>query len=314
MGSRDRQRRSPTRTTGVTLATLSLVLVLATTACGPPERLTSESTDLYLVTLETDADGRVAVGEPINLTGREGYDNQPCFTRDGSAVLYSSRSGTKADIYSVGLDGSAAIKLTSTADRDYSPHPWLGGEGFTAVVMEHGRTQRLRRFDENGAVHEDLLPFLDRPLLYYAWIDPQAAAVVLESSDGVRGLYLADREAESAEHLVDFVGRTLALVPGESSISFVHKSTRADWWIRKIDLLTGEMTSVSRTLPGTEDFAWTPEGDLLMARDSELHRLPAGETERWERIADFAEQGLRRITRLAVSPDGGRLILVAEGG
>jgi len=49
---------------------------------------------------------------------------------------------------------------------------------------------------------------------------------------------------------------------------------------------------------------------LLMAKGTKLYEWRAGTTDLHE-IADFAAQGLTTITRLAVSPRGDRLALVA---
>jgi hypothetical protein len=47
-----------------------------------------------------------------------------------------------------------------------------------------------------------------------------------------------------------------------------------------------------------------------MAHDGGLHAWRAGAAA-WERIADLGALGLRSVTRLAVSPKGDRIALVA---
>jgi hypothetical protein len=44
--------------------------------------MTPPATDIFLADLAV-ADGRFAVSAPRNLTARDGYDNQPAFSRDG---------------------------------------------------------------------------------------------------------------------------------------------------------------------------------------------------------------------------------------
>jgi hypothetical protein len=74
---------------------------------------------------------------------------------------------------------------------------------------------------------------------------------------------------------------------------------------------TGTIVRISPTLAGVEDFAWTPDGRLLMARESRVYVL--NRTSRtWDPIGDLAGAGVSGITRLAVSPAGDQLALVAR--
>jgi Tol biopolymer transport system component len=62
---------------------LLLLLALAAVQAPPP------SSEIYLVTLSADDDGLV-LGKPENISNSAGYDNQPFFTPDGSAILFAS--------------------------------------------------------------------------------------------------------------------------------------------------------------------------------------------------------------------------------
>ena len=66
------------------------------------------------------------------------------------------------------------------------------------------------------------------------------------------------------------------------------------------------------TIQGREDHAWTPSGGLIMARGSRIYLWVPGQSETWRSIKDLASDGLSTITRIAVSPDGESLVLVAE--
>ena len=56
-----------------------------------------EATEIYLFDLK-ELDGQITISNPINISKSEGYDNQPSFTEDGSAVLFSSFRDGQADI------------------------------------------------------------------------------------------------------------------------------------------------------------------------------------------------------------------------
>src|SRR5688572_31223229 len=57
------------------------------TPAGPP------ATDVFLADL-SNAGGKWAVGKPSNISNSTGYDNQPSFTPDGSALLFTSARGS----------------------------------------------------------------------------------------------------------------------------------------------------------------------------------------------------------------------------
>ena len=63
-------------------------------------------TEIFLATLSI-RDGKVEIGKPINISNSPGYDNQPSFTPDGAAVLFTSvRGGRKPDPANSAATGS----------------------------------------------------------------------------------------------------------------------------------------------------------------------------------------------------------------
>ena len=66
-------------------------------------------------------------------------------------------------------------------------------------------------------------------------------------------------------------------------------------------------------VPGARQvqLAWTPDGTLLMAYNGWLHAWKPGETA-WRAVAELEKLGLKGVTRLAVSPKGDRLAIVAQ--
>ncbi|HEV2765758.1 MAG TPA: hypothetical protein VGV38_22425, partial [Pyrinomonadaceae bacterium] len=87
----------------------------------------------------------------------------------------------------------------------------------------------------------------------------------------------------------------------------------SEWLIKSFDLRTRAVTTLAPTLPGAEDYVWTPDGRaLLMAKGAKLFMRRLGANADWTEVADFAADGLKDITRLALSPGGDRLALVAR--
>lgn len=263
---------------------------------------------MYLAELEV-RDGALVVGTPVNVTRRPGYDNQPGFTPEGDAVLYTSgRADGQTDIFRYDVASGATTRVTRTPESEYSPTVLPGGGGFSVVRVEADSTQRLWAFDLDGSSPRLVLEEV-RPVGYHAWLDPHTLALFVLGSPPT--LQLADTRTGEAEVVASGVGRSLHRVPGREAASFLHKVSPREWWISEVDPRTRRVTRLVRALPGVEDYAWMPDGTLLTARGSRLYRWTPGRGPGWERVADFGGAGVSGVTRLAVSPRGDRLALVA---
>jgi hypothetical protein len=269
------------------------------TAAGAP------STDVWIATL-TGTDGGLTVREPVNVTDRDGYDNQPAFLLDGSAVLFTSgRSELQTDIYRYDLASGEITQVTDTPSSEFSPTPLPGG-GFSTIHEAAGE-QLLWRFDLDGTDRGEILPEV-QPVGYQAWNDAERVAMFVLGDPAT--LQLANLATGEVRVVASDIGRSLHKVPGEAAISFVDKSAGDVWYVRKLDLGGGGTTELVATLAGREDMAWTPDGTILMGDGAELYAWRPGGN--WYRIADLSSAGVQGITRLAVSPAGDRIAIVAD--
>jgi len=280
-------------------------LVLALQAAAQPP-----ATDIYLADLRV-ADGRVNVGAPLNVTARPGYDNQPYFLPDGRAFLYTSiRADSQADIYRYDLGPATSVRLTTTRESEYSPTPLPDGTGFSVVRVEADSTQRLWAFDWDGTRPRLVLDSI-KPVGYHAWGDDHTVALVFLGSPPT--LQIADTRTPGGrgEIVARDIGRSLQRVPGSAAIAFLQRDSVAGTWIKQVDLRTRAVTPLVRAQDGSDFFTWTPGGIVLMARGTTLYQWNPRRGAAWEAVADFAASGLTNVTRLAVSPSGDRLAIVA---
>lgn len=266
------------------------------------------ATDIYVTELTTEG-GALKLGAPRRVTDWEGYDNQPSFTPDGRAILYTSiRADAQADIYRYDLTAGSAARLTETPEAEYSPTVTPDGKFISVVRVEKDQTQRLWKFPLAGGGQPALMLEQFKPVGYHAWADARTVALfilgkpvtlqIVEVSTGVWGVIATN------------VGRSLHRVPGTQKVSYVHKLGDDNWQIRQYDVKTHAKETVTKTLPGVEDYAWTPDGRLIMAKGEKIYAWRAGETD-WREVADFSGQSFKTITRIAVSPRGDRVAFVA---
>lgn len=292
------------KATALLLALLLAVLlaVPAVHAQAPP------GTDILLIEMPLlPHEARAPL--PEQLTNRPGYDNQPTFTPDGRYLLYTAiRDDGQADIYRIDLAQRTHTRLTHTPESEYSPTILPDADGFSVVRVEADTTQRLWAFDWAGEQPTLLLPEV-APVGYHAWADTQTVALFVLGEPPT--LQLVDIRTGRADTVARDIGRSLHKVPGRAAVSFVQKTESGPWKIMLVDLETRAITPLAETLPGREDYAWTPDGRLLMADGAVLYLFDF-DAGTWQPLADLESSGVAEITRLAVSPAGNLLALVVN--
>ena len=300
-------------------------------AAGQP----ANDPDIFLATL-TKRGSALVIGTPINITHSPGYDNQPSFTRDGRTVLFSSArggsqsppaaasSGARAaapptDIYRYDIGSQAIARVTNTAESEYSPTEMPDGAHISVVRVEADGTQRLWSFGLDGSNPSLVLPDV-KPVGYHAWIDANILALFVLGPPAT--LQIADVRTGKAETVAKGIGRSVLRTPS-GAVSFVRQLRTAPdipptYTIEQITVpaTPGGAASAPAVLvapvPGSGDpnLAWMPDGTLLMAHEGMLYAWRQGDSN-WSRAADLAALGLSGVTRLAVSPSGDRIAIVA---
>ena len=292
----------PTRKFALLLLMIFSLLLIAAAQTSPP------STDVFVADLQ-NRNGHLSVGQPVNITNREGYDNQPMFMPDGASVLYTSiREGTLPDIYRYVFRDKSTVQMTKTPEGEYSATPTPDGKFFSVIRVEADQTQRLWKFPFAGGAPSLVLENI-KPVGYHAWLDDNTLALFVLGRPAT--LQLADVRTGKAETLESNIGRSLHKHPSHHSITFVHKVSADEWLIKELDPKTRKAEVLTKTLPGSEDFVWTPDGVILSASGSKLFKFEPKKDREWQEVADFSSAGLKGITRLAVSPKGDKVALVA---
>ncbi|HEY4129976.1 MAG TPA: hypothetical protein VGM50_05140, partial [Gemmatimonadaceae bacterium] len=181
------------------------------------------STDIFLAPLTITA-AAITVGTPTNVTNRPGYDNQPTFTPDSRAILFTStHDEAQSDIYRYTLATKAIARVTSTPESEYSATIMPGGQRFSVIRVEHDSAQRLWSFAMDGSDPRLLVPTV-KPVGYHAWIDPDNLALFVLGNPNALVHY--DLRSGHADTLARNIGRSLAPTIGGGGFSFTaHDST-----------------------------------------------------------------------------------------
>lgn len=276
---------------------------------SPSPSATPPASDIFLVEVST-AKGQLRFAEPQRITEWAGYNNQPSFFPDGSSLLYTSiRADKQADVYRYDSKSRITTRATDTTESEFSPTLTLDGRFISVVRVEADSTQRLWKFPLAGGKPLLVLEKI-KPVGYHTWINAQTLALFVLGKPNT--LQIVDVRTEKGEVIAENIGRATRRIPRQNKLSFVHKVSDQEWIIKAYDLDTRQITELIKTLPGSEEYAWTPAGVLLSARGSQLFAFAPGADKDWREVADFAQAGLTGITRIAISNDGRRIAMVAQ--
>jgi dipeptidyl aminopeptidase/acylaminoacyl peptidase len=277
------------------------------------------STDVYLapITRTSDDSSGITVATPVNITRRQGYDNQPAFTPDGRAVFYTStRQDGQADIYRYDIATRRTTRVTSTPESEYSATFMPGAKRFSVVRVERDSTQRLWSFAMDGSDPRLVLRTI-KPVGYHAWLDATHVALFVLGRPAT--LQVATLGTEHADTLARDIGRSLSTMSA-GRVSFTTRTADSAFTMNVVRLAAAaKRASVSGGTtvlpPGAEYVVWMSPDVAITASGTKLYVFRRGAVDHhWAQIADFATNGLSHITRLAISADGRWLAMVADDG
>ena len=274
------------------------------------------STDVYLARFRVEH-GKVTIGPPVNVTNRPGYDNQPSFTPDSKSILFTSvREDAQADIYRYDIEARSTTRVTATPESEYSATVYGDGSRFSAIRVEADSTQRLWSFRLDGS--DPRLVFQSiKPAGYHAWVDSTTVALFVLGRPNA--LVIADTRGGRVDTLARDVGRSLLPLPNGHGFSFVQRMPDSTWVLSAVDVRGSGMDRRTVTMPlvrmpaGADYIVW-PEPAVAIAGAGSKLLIWRGTSKsaQWSELSDLSRDGLKKISRLALSPDHRWLAIVGE--
>ena len=286
------------------LASLLLIFLAACTGETPAPEGPAEAppgTDIHLFSLAGGGANHVA-----HVTDRQGYDNQPHFTPDGSTVLFTSDRTGNMDTFAYSVQDGFIRQVTTTEEGEYSPTVTPNAATFSAIRMDLNQVQELWNYPLEGPGQATKVAMIDR-VGYHTWVGTDR--VLFFRLGRPATLQLVTVGTADTTVVAENVGRSLHRVPGERASAYLITLSDGERELRKYNWDTGASESFAVPIEGGQDFAMAPDGSALMAVDGVLFRYAPGQMVDWEEVADL---GLSGTTRLSVSPDGTLLAVVAD--
>ena len=250
-----------------------------------------------------------AVANGRNVTSRHGYDNQPYFTADSRSFLFARGDDFQIDVYEYFLESGELRQVTNTASLEFSPTPTPDNKALAFVSDHNGSVMLAQRSspDQRTAV----LALTNEPEAtgYFAWNHNRDemlywsrygySMVLVNTATGSRR-FVTGHSPPATPHQI----------PGTHNFSFVHRQANEEVWIKALDPVTLSVTPVIRVAGSNNNYAWAPDGSILMIQDDVLYRAIRDANPEWRPVAKLAEYGIANANRIAVSPDGRKLAIV----
>lgn len=268
------------------------------------------STDIFVSEIKTGKDGMYEFSKPVNITNREGYDNQPLFF-SGTKVYYTSltdSSGT--DIYLYDPVKGSRIRITKTHESEYSPTLMVRNKSLSVVRVDADSAQRLYQITLEGKSPRLLLKEQDS-IGYHCWMNDHTLALFILGEPPT--LQIAELKSSETETIASAIGRCIARIPGTENISYVDKTAKNEWYIKAYFPETKKSAFLIKTLEGSEDYAWTPDKKLLMGKDGKLFLCDPYTGKDWKEIADFSLT-VGSFYRVTLNENGSRIAMVSYQG
>ena len=275
----------------------------------------SKSSEIWLIDLN-ETEVKVTAKNETRITNNDFYDNQPCFSKDGSMIWYASMPDTaQSDIYSYNLKLKETKQVTNTPESEYQPYPIpFYRDKLSIVRVDVDGAQRFYQIKMDGTEPATLLPNEDS-VAYYCWMN-----------DTTLGMYMLNGVG-GALHQYDLIpqqsilimpnggfGRCLAKIPYSDNLSYVLFNSDHKVYLMKYDFVDQKRSIIIEMPEGVEDYAWAPSGKLFSSSKGKLLYYDLkSESGKWTELTDFSKT-IGNFYRMCISPKGDKIAVVSYKG
>ncbi len=262
------------------------------------------NTDVWLFPLRTEKNV-LQLKPGVNITNREGYDNQPSWdTNDKRIFFVSVKEDKQSDVYFYDLGKKKITQVTKTIESEYSPTLIDNGKKLACVVVEKDSAQRVWTYDtQTGAMLQPL--FNEDSIGYFTLLNKDSVLYYkLTNPHSLRAHQLSTKkESWLANHPVRGFKKVNAYtfvygIKDSSSVKFYQYDAR----IQKASIVC-EYPSVS------EDIIWHPTLGLLKSEEAIILKWDTVQ-QKWETLLDFKPFGIKRISRFTFDSKTKNIVVV----
>ncbi len=267
------------------------------------------NTEVYVFDISPAYEGLELLNiQPVS--SNKGYNNQPSFQTD-DFILYSSNNEGQNDIakFHVTYRVWEWFNTPTKNGSEFSPQTFPSSNDVAAVRLDKDGLQRLYKYDSQTGKSTELIK--DLQIAYFAFYNDQKILSTVLDGDKM-DLVMIDLPLKKADTLFYNVGRSLQKVPKINSMSYSLLNEEGNLDLYLLDMDSYESFFVTEMPIGIQDYVWLNDTQILIGSGNKLYMYDTLGDSEWTRVASLEEYGLKNITRMAISPNGKKLAIVAE--
>ena len=266
------------------------------------------NSEVFLFDLQ-ESDGKINLSNPRNISNSPGYDNQPSFGFDSGSILFTSiRNGQPPDIYEYKISSKQTSQITKTKESEYTAREPFKGK---VTFVREGLDQTMSVFEMDRSTKKESWALKNKePVAYYDFNSDGGALVWVRY--GWMGRYVHPGKGTNSFVTDNMQPSAPHNIPGSKKFSFVYRRPDGSLWIKEFDPETRAVRPITMVKDGSIDYCWSKRGTIITGSGSTLYGYSENGSKKWEEVADLKTLNIKRITRMAVSRDGEKLVLVGE--
>ena len=271
--------------------------------------IAQSNTEVFVMDLEFSKNG-FNIESFKNVSNNPEYDSQPFFI-DNEQIVYARTYDNLTDIAKYHLKNKSLINISETKiGGEYSPQKIPNSDYYAAVRLDTTGLQRLYKYNSN--TKQSSLFIENLQVAYYSFFDENRILSSVLSGANLDLVY-SDVSKKSNDTLLIKVGRSIHKVPNTiNTMSYTSVNDEGNMDIFQLDISTLESFFVCQLPIGIQDHIWLDEATLLIGSLDKIYLLDLFKNGDWKLVADLSKYNIKDITRLALSPDGSKLAMVAQ--
>jgi len=284
------------------------IFFFATTLLIISNLFAQPNTEVYLMDLEVSEES-FNISNFRNISNNKGYDNQPSFIDENTLLLVKNNKGQTDIAVFNNVKNKTHWLNKKTEGGEYSPQIFKNKTDIAAVRLDSGGLQRLYHYDVLTGENKELIKNLQ--VAYYAFYNKDTLLATVLSADRL-DLVVHSFQNKKTDTLLENVGRSIHKVPNSDAMSYPAINEEGNLDIYQLDMKTQESFFVTQLPIGIQDYVWINDSKILIGSGDKLYLYNLFGSGDWKQVTDLSIHKIKNITRLAISPNGNKLALVAE--